>query len=76
MGEREFRAINQHLVDHGVRLPLKDAFAAAPPEPPADWNPDEYMACWEFCDRSHPAARKAYICEIKGQERILVSESS
>lgn len=55
----------QHLIDHGKRLGLKESFARTPPEPPANWNPDESMPCWEFCDKSAPGAVKAYICKVR-----------
>lgn len=45
--------------------PLEACFAVAPEEPPADWRPDEYDPCWEFCDKAHPEAIRAWICEQK-----------
>lgn len=57
--------INQHLIDHGTRLPLTAAWKDVPGTPPDDWRPGEYDPCWEFCEKTHPEAIRAWICEQK-----------
>jgi hypothetical protein len=59
----------QHLIDHGTRMPIREAFERCPAEPPPGWRPDESMPCWEFCDKSHPAALRVYICEERERVR-------
>lgn len=58
------------------RESLEDAFRRAPAEPPADWVPDESMACWSVCRPEHPRAQRAYMCEVKGDERIPSTPAS
>jgi hypothetical protein len=41
-----------------------------PAEPPPDWRPDEGMPCWSTCRPDHPRAQRAYMLEIKGENRI------
>lgn len=62
----------QFMTEH-QRWPTQAEREAAqvPAEPPSDWRPDEYMPCWQFVKKDHPQARRAWCCEIKGQERVL-----
>lgn len=55
----------EHYNAFGVHLPLGPLFEKAPKEPPADFEPDETMACWQFCERTTPGAIKIYVCEEK-----------
>lgn len=62
--------IADHLAATGVRLSLSEAWAASPEEVPSGWTPDEYLPCWSVCRRDHPRAQKAWLCEVKGDDRI------
>jgi hypothetical protein len=65
---------DDHIADHlaatGVRLSLVEAWKQSPDVPPSSWTPEEYSPCWSVCSKNHPRARKAWMCEIKGDDRI------
>lgn len=60
-----------YLVDKDDNEVPEPDWPDPPDEPPADWEPSEYMPCWEFVAKTHPRALKVYICEVKGQEHVL-----
>ncbi len=41
---------------------------AGPPEPPSEWEPDEYDPVWRFVHHSHPGAIAVWVCGVKGDE--------
>lgn len=51
--------------EHGGAPSLGELFDIAPKTPPEDWRPDESMACWQFCHKTHPRAIKVYVCDVR-----------
>lgn len=64
------RWADDHVADSWGKVSVAEAFATAPTEPPTNWRPDEYMPCWEFCERTHPRAVRVYCLEQKGDGMI------
>ncbi len=58
-------AVGEACDEAGLAIPCDERVALVPAKPPGDWEPDEYVPVWEFCEPGDDGARRIFICEGK-----------